>query len=197
MASNLNGKEYPDMGGKRRPASGNARFIELGSPGAPFRSLVNIDHITNVRFEQHIINADPEYDDQGNMTSPGGQMPAGWKVVIVLGHGAGGQNIAFPDEHQAAACYNEILDMIQGVGGPIARKPKLEFEQLPEPSSMLGPDGKPLDLGVPGNDDLEDPLPGEVPELTDEELDQLENPEIDVDGIADAVEEGLGKDQKN
>lgn len=177
---------------KRRPASGNARFIELGSPGAPFRSLINIDHITNVRFEQHIINAEPKYDGEGKMTDPGGQQPAGWKVVIVLGHGAGGQNIAFPDEFQASACYNEILDMIQGVGGPISRKPKLEFEPIEPPSAIVGADGEAL--GMPGNDDLEDPLPGEVPDLTDEELDQLENPEIDVDEIADAVEEGLGKE---
>ena len=75
--------------------------------------------------------------------------------------------------------------MMVGVGAPIARMPKLKAE--PEESPIVGADGQPV-----ANDDIE--LPGEVPDLTDEELAQLENPEIDVDALADAVEDGLGAD---
>jgi hypothetical protein len=198
----LNGKELPDMSRNKAPYRGNARFIELGSLGAPFRSLVNVDHISNVRFEQKIGQSDAQYDDKGEMTAPPQQWHEGWVIVIVIGHGAGGQNIQFPDEEQAVTVYNTILDMISGTGAPIARMPKLKAqppihahkflgpdgEPLPEQSELLGPDGEPL-MAANGEDDS---LPGEVPDLTDEELDQLENPEIDVDAIAEAVEDGLG-----
>lgn len=177
------------MSRNKAPYRGNARFIELGSLGAPFRSLVNVDHISNVRFEQKIGQSDAQYDDNGEMTAPPQQWHEGWVIVIVIGHGAGGQNIQFPDEEQAVTVYNTILDMISGTGAPIARMPKLKAQPpLPEQSELLGPDGEPL-MAANGEDDS---LPGEVPDLTDEELAQLENPEIDVDAIAEAVEDGLG-----
>ena len=180
------------MSRSRATYRGNARFIELGSAGAPFRSLINVDHVTNVRFEQKIGQSEAEYDDAGQMTAPPQQWLEGWIVIIVLGHGAGGQNIMFPDEEQAVSCYNTILDMIVGTGAPIARMPKLKAEgPPPEPSALLGPDGEPM----PAANGEDDTLPGEVPDLTDEELDQLENPEIDVDAIADAIEEGVTDDK--
>jgi hypothetical protein len=190
------------MSGKT-PYRGNARFLELGTLGAPFRSLINVDHITNVRFEQSIGQQEAEYDKDGEMTAPPQQWSEGWKLIIVLAHGAGGQNIMFPTEAQAVGCYNTILDMIAGVGAPIARMPKLKVTPEPEPGSelgLLGPDGQPLGEMSPaekdalaGNDAM---LPGEVADLTDEEIDQLENPEIDIDAIAEAVEDGLGDDRK-
>lgn len=172
----------------RRSYNGNARFIELGSIGAPFRSLINVDHITNVRFEQKISDEPVQYDDNGEMTAPPQQILEGWNIIILLGHGAGGQNILFPDEELAVDCYNQILDMIGGAGCPMSRLPKLEPE--PVPSEILGPNGQGVDLDALNDESL----PGEAPDLTDEEFDQLENPEIDVDVIADAVEDGLGKE---
>lgn len=175
------------MSRNRATYRGNARFLELGSVGAPFRSLVNVDHITNVRFEQKIGQSEAKYDDNGEMTEPPQQWLEGWAIILVLAHGAGGQNIMFPDEQQAVSCYNTILDMIGGVGAPISRMPKLRV--TPEPSVIEGLDGAPIA-------DNDDALPGEdgVPPLTDEEVDQLENPEIDVDGIAEAIDKGLGTD---
>ena len=172
----------------KQPYRSNARFIEIGSPGAPFRSLVNVDHITNVRFEQKIDQIDPKFDDDGNMIAPPQQVFQGWQIILMLAHGSGGQNIFIPNEDGAVALYNQILDMINGTGAPIMRLPKLKA--TPPPSDIVGPDGQPL-----GEDFI---LPGEdgVPPLTDEELDQLEHPEIDVDAIADAVEAGVGSDEQ-
>lgn len=190
---------------QKRTFHGNARFLELGSLGAPFRSLINIDHITNVRFEQKIGNDEAKYDDDGQMTAPPAQFLEGWQLVIVLAHGAGGQNIMFPTEEAAVGCYNTILDMIVGVGVPMSRMKKLTV--TPEEKLIEGMDGKPLGemsddekeaLASYDDDQLHDALPGEddVPPLTDKELDQLANPEIDIDVIADAVEAGLGADEK-
>ena len=55
---------------QKRTYHGNCRFLELGSLGAPFRSLINIDHITNVRFEQKVGSEEATYDDNGEMTAP-------------------------------------------------------------------------------------------------------------------------------
>lgn len=172
---------------------GNARFIELGTLGAPFRSLINVDHITNVRFEQKIGSEEPQYDDEGKMTAPPQQYLEGWTVLIVLAHGAGGQTIMFPDEQQAINCYNSLLDMVVGTGAPMARMLKLKPQ--PEPSQIEGLDGQPL--GEMSDAEKDALAPDDIPPLTDEELDQLENPEIDVDAIADAVDDGLGKDDRS
>jgi hypothetical protein len=174
----------------KQPYRSNARFIEIGSPGAPFRSTVNVDHITNVRFEQKIEQVEPKFDEDGNMIAPPQQVFQGWQIILMLAHGAGGQNIFIPNEDGAVALYNQILDMIAGTGAPIMRLPKLK--PTPPPSDLVGPDGEPL---AANGDDF---LPGEdgVPPLTDEELDALANPEIDVDAIADAVEAGVGSDEQ-
>ncbi len=183
----------------KQPYRSNARFIEIGSPGAPFRSLVNVDHITNVRFEQKIESIEPQFDDDGNMTQPPQQIFQGWQIILMLAHGAGGQNIFIPNEDGAVALYNQILDMINGTGAPIMRLPKLKAQ--PQPSGIVGPNGEELPMSPEELDALaqdDEFLPGEdgVPPLTEEELDQLENPEIDVDAIADAVEAGVGSDKQ-
>lgn len=190
---------------QKRTYHGNCRFLELGSLGAPFRSLINIDHITNVRFEQKVGSEEATYDDNGEMTAPPQQFLEGWQLVLVLAHGAGGQNIMFPTEEAAVACYNTILDMIVGTGAPMSRMAKLKVTPAPAPGSemgLLGPDGQPLGEmsdaekdALAGNDDDQLHI-DDIPPFTDEELDQLENPEIDVDAIADAVEAGLGSDEK-
>lgn len=177
-----------------RQYAGNSRFIELGSPGAPFRSLINADDIRNIRFEQDIRRTEGEFDDDGNMTAPPQEFLAGWLIIIEF-RGGNGQNIAMPDQGQASELYNTMLDMIAGTGIPLARQPRLEVPKVP--SGLVGADGLPVDLMSDEELDAlaDEPLPGEVPELTDEELDQLENPEIDVDAIADAIEEGLGDER--
>lgn len=172
------------MSNKRRSYTAQARFIEIGSPGAPFRSLVNVDHVTNVRFEQKVDTIEPEFDDDGNMTKPPQHHVQGWQITLALAHGAGVQNIFIPNEDGAVALYNQILDMINGTGAPISRLPKLTVQETPSP--IIGANGQPV---------ANDELPGES-ELSDDELDQLEHPEIDVDAIADAVEQGV-KDEPN
>lgn len=178
--NNLNGQSLgdPDMS-RKTPYHGNARFIELGSADAPFRSLLNVDQIINVRFEQKVGEKEATYDDDGLMTAPPEQWLEGY--VVIIEHTKAGQNIFFPEEQQCINCYNAILDMILGTGVPIVRMPKLRA--MPVPSAIVGADGEAIN----------DELPGEVPDLTDEELEQLAHPEIDVDAIADAIEEGVEK----
>jgi hypothetical protein len=178
----LNGKRYFDMANKS-PYRGNARFIELGTEHRTFRSLINVDHITNVRFEQDIQEVEAQYDENGVMTAPPQQLLAGWVVYLVLRDQ--GQRIAFDDEEQAVTTYNVIIDSINAVGVPIRRLPKLKCDYVAANSDA--------------NDGhfLEDDLPFEIPELTDEELDQLEHPEFDIDAIADAVKTGAGSDDDN
>ena len=157
----------------KAPYRGNARFIEIGAEGAPFRSVINVDHITNLRFEQQIGE-----DDNGT------PVLEGWIIVLLLGHGAGSQNIFFPEEAQAVHTYNSILDMINGTGAPIQRMPKLKPQPVASP--ILGANGEAANVEAPGDD---------IPPLTEEELEQLANPEIDINAIADAVEDGLGADE--
>lgn len=156
----------------KAPYRGNARFIEIGTDGAPFRSLVNVDHITNIRFEQKIGGTEEQ------------PVLEGWLVILLLGHGAGGQNIFFPVEAQAVEVYNSILDMIGHTGAPVTRMARLKPQPVQSP--ILGANGEAANAEAPGDD---------IPPLTDEELDQLANPEIDVDAIADAIEDGLGADE--
>jgi hypothetical protein len=181
--SKLNGKEKPDMGNNRKTSyTGNARFFELGSPGAPFRSLINADHLTNVRFEQRIENQQipAQFDDDGTMTAPpqeGEPELVGWNILLLFGSDT--QAIAFKDEQQAVECYNTILNMLQGIGCPMARVPKLEvMPPLPEESLIQGLDGAPI-----ANDD--------VPDLTDEEKAQLADPEIIAGAFDDAFDDAL------
>lgn len=114
-------REEPDMGNKRSPNAGNARFIELGSPGQPFRSLINVDHLTNIRYELDIDAQEEKLN--------------GYKVTLMFGEH--GQTIAFEIEEQAVNFYNSMLDQIGGTGCPIIRVPKLTV-QAPE---LVNPSG--------------------------------------------------------
>jgi hypothetical protein len=191
----LNGKEKPGMSNRKPNYYGNSRFIELGSLGAPFRSLINVDHLTNVRFEQKIEEREirvegshgkaAEYDAAGEMTAPPVLPETRMEPLLVgyninLAFGEAGQTIFIQEEAQAVSVYNTVLDMITGTGVPIARMPKLKMQPKQQsPSGLVGADGAPLDEFTG--------------ELTDEELDQLEHPEIDVDAIADAVNDDKGE----
>jgi hypothetical protein len=190
-----NGKEFSNMSNKT-PYHGNARFLELGSPDQPFRSLVNIDHLSNCRFEQDIRHSDipAQYDADGSMTAPPQQSDpflVGWKVVLLFDAPQQTQAISFTVEEQAIHMYNLILDMISNAGVPVSRCSKLK--PMPKPSGLVDADGNPVEAA--GNDDGYLPDEDDAPELTDDELDQLEHPEIDVDAIADAIEEGVGDDK--
>lgn len=156
----------------------NTRFIEIGSTNSSFRSTLNVEHISNIRFEQDLQQIDAQYDENGVMTAPPQQMLNGWLVVIH--YGETGQTIAFAKEEQAVELYNEILEMITQVGIPIRKQKKLVAHTHGEQINLFGADGN--------------PLPGEFPELTEEELDALANPEfeIDIDAIADAVDASVG-----
>ena len=166
------------MSKNRSPNAANARFIELGSPGMSFRSLINVDHLTNMRFEEAFTEVESPVGGLETVSN-------GWHIVLVLGEH--GQTIAFPEESQAVAVYNTILDMIIGTGNPMARMGRLQTR--PTPSPIIGAEN------VWANDD-EYVDPYDQP-LTDEEIDQLENPEIDVDAIADAIDGGLDDTKTN
>lgn len=166
------------MANRKGPYSGNARFIEIGSPGIPFRFLVNIDHIDAVRFE--------EMESQSVDGSP---PQFGWSVNVVI-NGQGNQ-LGFPDMQMAINCYNNTLEMIRNAGVPGTWGPKLEPPEPPSP--ILGPDGNKVaeavdaalahpDLaggpgdGVADNDDDQDF------KLTDDDvalLDELTKPDPD------------------
>ena len=138
--------------GKPQTYASNARFIEIGSPGVPFRSLVNIDHIVNVRFEQATMQ--PE---EGPPV-----LIDGWVVTVSLINQANTLN--FPDLDSAINMYNELLDQI-AVMAPCTVQARLEIPEAPY--------AEPEDEVPAANED-----PGNL-ELTDEEKYQLENPEID------------------
>lgn len=207
------------MSNKKANYYGSARFIELGTPGQPFRSLINIDHVANVRYEQQIEEHEirvpgskgkaAEYDVAGQMTSPPilpetrkEPILVGWLIAIIFDDGQG-QKIAFNNEQESVNCYNSIVDMIAGTSIPIARLMVKLKAQPPErrPSILVGADGAPFNDGgpdFPDGTEEEGFLPGEdgVPMLTEAELDQLENPEIDIDAIANAVKVGVGDEEK-
>ena len=160
---------------------GNARFIEIGSPGVLFRQLVNIDQITNLRFEERL-----EKQEDGE------SIVSGYDVIIAFE--ANSNSIFFHDADQAIGLYNVLLDQIIAVGAPMTRLPKLELPA--EASAIVGADGTPVDAtdlhaelaggegaGIAENDD------GDDFELTDADLELLENPVIDEDAIAAAFED--------
>jgi hypothetical protein len=142
---------------KNRPlGAGNARFIEIGAASIPMRSLINVDHISNVRFEENFTEIE----------SPLGgvqMIPNGWQIALAINDYA--QSFAYESQADAVYAYNLVLDMIANVGCPISRLGKLKAEYV-------------------------DPY-DDVPPLTDEEVAALENPEIDVDAIANAINGGL------
>jgi len=161
----------PQVSNKRTTYHGNARFVELGSPGILFRQLVNVDQITNLRLEERF-----EED-----------VIIGYDVIVSFNNN--NNQIGFRDAGQAAALYNVLLDQINAVGAPMTRLPRVEVPQ--EPSAIVGADGLAVDAadlhpdlaggegaGVAPNDD----------DLTDEDLAMLEHPDIDEDAIADAFD---------
>ena len=184
------------------PYHSNARFIEIGSPGIMVRQLVNIDQITNLRFEEQleeqefpIPDATAVTDDDGNQ-----HMPTQKRVVcvgynVIISFSTNHNQIAFREIEPAIGLYNTLLDQINGLGVPMTRFPRLE---PPKPASaIVGADGQPVDASelhpdlaggpgagiAPNDDDAEDF------DLSDEDLDLLENPEIDEGAIKEAFDD--------
>jgi hypothetical protein len=193
----------------RTPYHGNARFLEIGSPGVMFRQLVNIDQITNLRFEEQLEEQEfpipgtgqpqhVETDEEGNEYLAEAIPPEMQTQVVCTGYNVivsfpGNNNqVSFNDIAPAMGLYNALLDQINGLGVPITRFPRLE---PPAPASaIVGADGLPVDAaelhpdlaggegaGIAENDD-------EDFDLSEEDLDLLENPEIDEGVIEDAFD---------
>ncbi len=185
--------------------TGNARVIEIGSGGIPFRLLVNVDHIDCIRFEEMREEREIEIpgtteakvlNDKGELLRPAippqtetQVVGVGWGVIIVIN----GQSnaINFPSIEVAMNCYNSILNMIKAVGiphvcmGPLRPppEPKEAVDAIDVHPELAGGEGD----GIAENDDNMDDAgllpPGETFELSDEDLALLENPEIDIDGL--------------
>jgi hypothetical protein len=172
----------------KRPYAGNARFIEIGSPGVPFRYLVNVDHLEGMRFEEMLDHEEVPVPGTGigdiELETTTKVVSVGWSVVLLI---QGKQNgINFPDMAPAIACYNSILDMLRIVGVPLCDCARLE---APKPKSpILGADGKAreavraavlasaVEAGEEG-EDLLDPViddDGELIPLTDEDIEAME-----------------------
>ncbi len=185
----------------KRGYAGNARFVEIGSPGVPFRFLVNLDTLEGMRFEEKL--------EVVKLPVPGtgvGDIPlehtekvqsAGWSVILLIG---GKQNgIDFPTVAPAMACYNAIMSMIEAVGVPTASGSRL---RPPEPApTIVDTDGKAMEAvkaavdaadieaaaalieaGEAGEDELPPDLDDELPDLSDEELETLTAPDAKNDG---------------
>lgn len=171
----------------KRAYAGNARFIEIGSPGVPFRYLVNLDQLEGIRFEEMLDQQEVPVPGTGvgdiELETTTKILSVGWSVVLLI---QGKQNgINFPDMAPAIACYNSILDMIRIVGVPLCDCVRLE---APKPKSpLVGADGGAMDAvkaavegaGVEAGNDGEDLLEpildedGELIPVTDEEIEQL------------------------
>lgn len=154
---------------------GNARFIEIGSENVLHRQFVNIDHITNLRFEEQLEEREEQV------------VVVGFNVII--GFENSNNQVAFRTPEPAIALYNALVDQMQSVGIPMTRLPKLEMPSMP--SGLLGADGVPVDAsdrhpGLAGGEG--EGVNEDAFELSDEDLAMLENPEIDEDAIADAFE---------
>lgn len=178
--------------------TGNARFIEIGSPGVPFRFTVNLDTLEGLRFEEkrEVIEVPVPGTGVGEIPLETQEqvVNAGWSVLLLIGGKTNG--IDFPTIEPAMACYNAIMSMINAVGVPLVCGTKL---MPPEPDpAIVGPDGKAMDAvkaavagaleenptieaGEAGEDQL-DPDLGEDPMLTDEQMEELTKPDADNDG---------------
>lgn len=176
----------------KRGYAGNARFVEIGSPGVPFRFLVNLDTLEGMRFEEKMEVVEIPVPGTGV-----GEIPletqervqsAGWSVVLLIG---GKQNnIDFPTIAPAMACYNAIMSMIEAVGVPTASGSRL---RPPEPApTIVDTDGKAMEAvkaavesagieaGEAGEDELDTIIVDEAidePMLTDEQMDELTKPD--------------------
>ncbi len=174
----------------KKAYAGNARFIEIGSPGVPFRFTVNLDTLEGMRFEEKLEVVKLPVPETGV-----GDIPlehtekiegVGWAVVLLIG---GRQNnIDFPTIEPAMACYNAIMSMIQAVGVPLVCGTKLIPPK--SPSVILDSDGKARDAvkaaveaaGIEAGEegeDLMDPDLAVVPDPTDEQMEELTKPDED------------------
>ena len=164
--------------GSRKTYAGNARFIEIGSAGIPFRFNINIDHIDSIRFEQ--IRGENEDGEIINTSQ--------WGVQVLV---AGQANqITFNTIEGAIACYNDILNMMRACGIPCITGEKLVAPKPPSP--IVGPDGGKIaeavdaalahpelaggeGIGVAGNDDSGQYVEDTEFELTDEDIEMIDD----------------------
>ena len=122
----------------KRGYAGNARFVEIGSPGVPFRFLVNLDTLEGMRFEEKRQIRPVNKDDPDGPTEV---VSLGWSVVLLIGGRENG--IDFPTIEPAMACYNSIMSMIEAVGVPMASGSRL-LPPKPDPV-ILDADGRARD----------------------------------------------------
>lgn len=180
---------------------GNARFFEIGSPTVLFRQFINLDQVTNIRFEESFEDrqipvpgsAVPNVvDADGNEISPATppvmqtlRVSAGFNVVVCF---VGNNNaITFPDAKGAAELYNTLLAQISSLNVPSTRFPPIVIPE-PEPAidaNVLHPDlaGGEGEGMAENDDDLDDGF-----KLSDEDLEALEHPVIDEDAIESAFD---------
>lgn len=165
------------------PYYSNARFIEIGTTTHPFRSFINVDHIINIRFEKAYKEIDVEIEPAIEADEEGKGRPAvmgkkavafGWTIIVVVGNQT--QRINFDQFETGITMYNQMLAQIRSLGVPCNTLTALT---IPEESPLVAEkEDSPLAL-VEG-----------LPELTDEELDQLDHPvmeDSDLDELADAT----------
>jgi len=184
----------------KRPYYGNARFIEIGSPGIFFRYLLNLDKVDGIRFEESFGTKEIPVPGTGVEDKPletkTQTLSTGWSVVLLI---AGQQHaITFPILEAAIACYNSILEMLRAVGMPLIDIPRLKAP--PKPSPIVDVEGKKMEslleganeaikqegieAGEEGEDLLDpvlDPMPilddkGELIPITDEDIEEMEKP---------------------
>lgn len=168
--------------------AGNARFIEIGSPGVPFRFTVNLDTLEGLRFEEkrEVIEVPVPGTGVGEVELEMQEqvVNAGWSVLLLIGGKTNG--IDFPSIEAAMGCYNAIMSMIQAVGVPLVCGTKL---LPPEPApAIVGADGKAMEsiskaveaAGIEAGEEGEDLVDPVVDEddsyLSEEELEQLTAP---------------------
>lgn len=156
-----------------RPYYSNARFIEIGTSKQPFRSFINVDHIINIRFEQAFKEIDIEIEPAINVDGEGKGRPAvmgkkaipcGWAIIVIVGSQT--QRINFDEYVTGIDMYNQMLGQIRTLGVPCCTLPALTLPK--QEDSPLVPEQEEEDPLLALVDDL--------PELTDEELDQLDHP---------------------
>ena len=187
----------------KRGYAGNARFVEIGSPGVPFRFLVNLDTLEGMRFEEKLEVVKLPVPGTGIGDIPLEQTEeiqgVGWAVVLLIG---GRQNnIDFPSIEPAMACYNAIMSMIEAVGVPMASGSRL-LPPKPAPT-IVDTDGRAMEAvkaavesagieaGEAGEDELDTIIVDEASDVTpemfdemlsDEEMEELTKPDAKNDG---------------